>query len=75
MVTNNTKENADILYDGYNTTKKQLEPLQPYLGQLENQALEATLRSSPKLEMLEEYTNISNQGPNWNPLGRPPAYN
>jgi len=27
IVTNNTKENADILYNSYNTTKKQLESL------------------------------------------------
>ena len=32
MVTGNTKKNADTLYNGYNTAKKQLEPLRPYLG-------------------------------------------
>ena len=26
-VTSNAKENVDTLYNGYNTTKKQLEPL------------------------------------------------
>ena len=30
------KENADTLYYGRNTTRKQLEPLRPYLGQLED---------------------------------------
>jgi hypothetical protein len=30
MVT--AKENADTLYNGYNTAGKQLEPLWPYLG-------------------------------------------
>jgi len=54
------KENADTLYNGRNTTRKQLKPLQPYLGQLEDQALKATLKSSPKPEMPEEYTNVSN---------------
>ena len=73
MVT--AKENVDTLYNGHNATRKQLEPLQPYLGQLKDQALEVTLKSSPKLEMLKEYTNIFNQGPNQNPPRRPPAYN
>ena len=27
MVTNNAKENADTLYNGYNAARKQLEPL------------------------------------------------
>ena len=27
IVTGNARENADTLYNGYNTTKKQLEPL------------------------------------------------
>ena len=35
-VTNNMEENVDTLYNSYNTIKKQLEPLQPSLGQLEN---------------------------------------
>ena len=30
------EENADTLYYGYNTARKQPEPLQPYLGQLED---------------------------------------
>ena len=69
------KENADTLYDGRSAARKQLEPLWPYLGQLEDQVLEATPRSSFKLEMLEEYTNVSDQGPNRNPPKRLPAYN
>jgi len=32
MVTSNAKENVNTLYNSYNTTKKQLEPLWPYLG-------------------------------------------
>jgi len=35
-VTSNAKENADTLYNGYNTAKKQPEPLWPHLGQLED---------------------------------------
>ena len=34
-----------------------------------------TLRSSPKLKMLKEYTDASDQGTNWNPSREPPAYN
>ena len=34
-----------------------------------------TLRSSPKLEILEEYINIFNQGTNQNPFREPLAYN
>jgi hypothetical protein len=34
MVT--AKENADTLYNGRNTARKQPEPLRPYLGQLED---------------------------------------
>jgi hypothetical protein len=56
-VTDNAKENADTLYNGRNTTGKQPEPLRTPLGQSEDQAPEATLRSSPKPEMPEEYTN------------------
>jgi len=69
------EENADTLYDRHNAAGKQPEPLRPYLGQSEDQALETTPRSSPKPEMPEEYTNTSDQGPNRNPPGRPPAYN
>ena len=36
MVTSNAKENVDTLYNGRNTTRKELEPLRPYLGQLED---------------------------------------
>ena len=54
------KENVDTLYNGHNTARKRLEPLWPYLGQLEDQAPAATLRSSPKPEMPEEYTNAFN---------------
>jgi len=36
IVTSNAKENADTLYNSYNTAKKQPEPLWPYLGQLED---------------------------------------
>ena len=32
----NIKENIDTLYDGRNTTKKQLEPLRPSSDQSEN---------------------------------------
>ena len=35
-VTNNIEGNVDTLYNSYNTTKKQPEPLWPSLGQLEN---------------------------------------
>jgi len=35
-VTGNAKENIDTLYDSYNVARKQLEPLRPYLGQLED---------------------------------------
>jgi hypothetical protein len=31
-----TKENLDTLYYGRNAARKQPEPLQPYLGQLED---------------------------------------
>ena len=47
----NIKENVDILYDGRNTVGKQPEPLQPSSDQSENQALDMTLRSSPKPEI------------------------
>ena len=30
------KENVDTLYNGHNATGKQLEPLWPHLGQLED---------------------------------------
>ena len=36
MVTSNAKENVDTLYNGHNTARKQLEPLRPHLGQLED---------------------------------------
>jgi len=36
MTAGNIKENIDILSDGHNTMKKQLEPLRPSLDQLEN---------------------------------------
>jgi len=32
------------------------------------------LRSSPEPEIQKEYTNVSDQGPNRNPAGEPPAY-
>jgi len=54
------KENIDTLYNSCNAAGKQPEPLWPHLGQLEDQAPEATLRSSPKPEMLKEFTNTSN---------------
>ena len=60
--------------NGRNTTKKQPEPLQPSSDQLEDQVLDTTLRSSPEPEMQKEYTNASNQGPNQNPAGKPPAH-
>ena len=36
IVTSNAKENVNTLYNGRNTIGKQLEPLWPYLGQLED---------------------------------------
>ena len=36
MTVNNIKENINTFYNGHNTTKKQPEPLQPSLDQLEN---------------------------------------
>ena len=36
MTANNIEENINTLYDGHNTAKKQLEPLRPSLGQLED---------------------------------------
>ena len=36
MTTGNIKENVNTLYNGHNTIKKQLEPLQPSLDQLED---------------------------------------
>ena len=65
------EENADTLYHGRNTAGKQPEPLRPHSGQSEDQA---TPRSSPDQEMPEEYTDASDQGPNRNPPGRPPAH-
>ena len=44
----NIKENVDTLYNGRNTARKQLEPLRPSPGQLEDQVHDMTLRSSPK---------------------------
>ena len=58
--TSNIKENINTFYDGHNTTKKQLEPLQPSLDQSKDQAPDITLRSSPEPEMQKEYTNASN---------------
>jgi hypothetical protein len=55
MVT--AEENPDTLYHGRNAAGKQPEPLWPHSGQSEDQA---TPRSSPKQEMLEEHTNASN---------------
>jgi hypothetical protein len=68
------EENADTLYDGRNTAGKQPEPLRPHPGQSEDQAPEATSRSSPEPEMPEEYTDAPDQGPNRNPPGRPSAH-
>ena len=65
--TGNIKENIDTLYNGHNTTRKQLEPLWPSSDQSEDQAPDKTLRSSPEPEMQKDYTNTSNQGPNRNP--------
>ena len=73
--TSNIEENVNTLYNGCNTAGKQLEYYQPSSDQLEDQVLDITLKSSPELEMQEEYTNVSNQGPNWNPAREPPAYN
>jgi hypothetical protein len=74
-VTDNIKENAETLYDSRNTAGKQPEPHWLSPGQLESQAKDMTLRSSPKQEMLEEYTDVFNQGTNQNPSGEPPAHN
>ena len=75
IVTDNIEGNINTLYNGCNTAKKQLEPYWLSLGQLESQAKNITLKSSPKLEILEEYTDVFNQGINWNPFKKPPAYN
>ncbi|SRR6266702_7476684 len=74
MTAGNIEENIDTLYDGRNTARKQLEPLRPSSDQLEDQAPDTTPRSSPELEIQKEYTNTSDQGPNWNPAGEPPAH-
>ena len=74
MTAGNIKENIDTLYDGRNTIGKQPEPLQSSSDQSEDQAPDMTLRSSPEPEMQEEYTNASNQGPNQNFAGEPPAH-
>src|SRR6266702_8423240 len=71
----NIKENVDTLYNGRNTAGKQPEPLWLSSDQSEDQAPDTTLRSSPEPEMQEEYTNTSNQRPNRNPAGEPPAHN
>ena len=60
MTAGNIKENVDTLYDGCNTAKKQPEPLWPSSDQLENQAPDETLRSSPEPEMQKKYTDTSN---------------
>ena len=70
----NIEENIDTFYNGHNTTKKQLKPLWPSSNQSENQALDTTLRSSPKPEMQKKYINIFNLGPNRNPAGKSPVY-
>ena len=54
------EENINTLYNGYNTAKKQLEPYWLSLGQLKSQIKDITLRSSPKLKMLKEYTDVFN---------------
>ena len=58
--TSNIKENINTLYNSYNTARKQPEHHWPSLDQLEDQVLNITLKSSPKPEMQEEYTNIFN---------------
>jgi len=59
MTAGNIKENINTLYNGHNTARKQLEYYRPSLDQLEDQVPDITLKSSPKLEMQEEYTDIS----------------
>src|SRR6266567_8468166 len=59
----NIKENVNTLYNGRNTAGKQPEHYQPSSDQLENQAPDTTPKSSPKPEMQEKYTNVSDQGP------------
>src|SRR6266705_538566 len=70
----NIKENIDTLYNGRNTAKKQLKPLQPSSDQSKDQALDTTPRSSPEPEMQEEYTNRLDREPNQTPPGEPPAH-
>ena len=69
----NIEENVNTLYNGCNTAGKQPEPLRPSSDQSEDQAPDTTPRSSPEPEIQEEYTNASDQGPNRNPAGEPPA--
>ena len=72
-VADNVEENVDTLFDGRNTAGKQPEPLRLSPGHSEDQTQDATPRSSPEPGMQEEYTDTSDQGPNRNPSGDPPA--
>ncbi len=70
----NIEENVNTLYDGRNTAGKQPEHHRPSSDQSEDQAPDTTPKSSPEPEMQEEYTDASDQGPNRNPAGEPPAH-